>query len=86
MVRRTVERESCANLVSFEPTDFLHQTIMWIHPPQHGRIWFSIVEDGAKSNEAKDRVAKLAKGDSWRDWRDIRTEHVKSFILFVELE
>jgi len=59
---------------------------MWIHPSQHGRVWLNIVEDAAKPNEHKDRVAKLTKGDSWRDWRNIRTEHVKSFVLFVELE
>jgi hypothetical protein len=59
---------------------------MWIHPSQHGGIWFSIVEDGAKPDEAKDRVAKLAKGDSWGDWRNIRTKHIKGFVLLVELE
>ena len=85
-VRKNVEKQSCANLVRFEPTDILQQTIMWIHPSQHGRVWLSIAEDGAKPKEAKDGVAKLAKGDSWRDWRNIRTEHVKSFVLFVELE
>jgi len=85
MVRSNVEKQTCANLVSFEPTHFLHQTIMWIYPSQHRGTWFSIIEDGAKPEEAKDRVAKLAKGDSWRDWRNIRTEHVKSFVLFVEL-
>lgn len=86
MVRRTVEKRSCANLVSFEPTDVLQQTIMWVHPSQHGRVWLNIVEDGAKRNEAKHCIAKLTKGDRWRDWRNIRTEHVKSFVLFVDLE
>ena len=52
MVKRTVEKQSCTNLVSFEPTDVLQQTIMWIHPSQHGGVWLDIVEDGAKPNEA----------------------------------
>jgi hypothetical protein len=59
---------------------------MWIYPPQHGRIRLNIVKEGEETDEAKDGIAKLAKGNSWRNGRNIRTEHIKSFVLFVELE